>query len=161
MKEIKDYEGLYWIDENGHIYNRHGRCLKGCPDKDGYLRVLLYNKKKRKLCGIHRLVALHFIENPDNLPTVNHKNGDKNDNNYTNLEWMTSADNIKHGHQTGLFDINGVDNGQSKLTEKQVLEIREKYIPKTRGLVPSLAEKYGVNESIIYGIVKRKTWKHI
>lgn len=74
--------------------------IRGQPMKsyycEGYLKVDLYHKSKRKKCFIHRLVAQQFIPNPFNLPEVNHLNGDRADSNVENLEWCTTSENIIH-----------------------------------------------------------------
>ena len=70
-KEIKDYEGLYWISNVGRVKSSK-QMLKPLINKHGYYVVALYKDKKRKTALIHRLVAEAFIPNPDNLPQVNH-----------------------------------------------------------------------------------------
>lgn len=71
-------------------------------DEDGYERVCLYFENKSKLLGVHRLVAEAFIPNPNNLPQVNHKDGDKANNTVDNLEWVTNTENIRHSIQIGI-----------------------------------------------------------
>ena len=71
-------------------------------DKDGYFRVCLCKYGKEKLIGVHRLVCMSFIENPENKSQVNHINGIKYDNNVDNLEWSTSHENMQHAFRTGL-----------------------------------------------------------
>jgi len=78
------------------------RILKPLKDKKGYLYVIFSNNNKIKRYSIHRLVAEAFIPNPNNLPTVNHKNGIKADNSFENLEWSTFEDNMKHAFENGL-----------------------------------------------------------
>lgn len=99
-KNIEGYEGLYQISDQGQVKNlRSGKILKPRKSK-GYYYVCLYNKGIIKQCTIHRLVALTFIDNPNNLEYVNHKNEIKTDNKASNLEWCTVKYNTNYG--TGL-----------------------------------------------------------
>lgn len=99
MKDIKGYEGLYAITEDGRVWSyRRNKYLKSTEDKKGYLRVDLYKDKKRSNYKIHRLVAEAFIDNPNNLPQVNHKNENKANNCVDNLEWCDTAYNLNYGN---------------------------------------------------------------
>lgn len=94
-KEVKDYEGLYWVSDQGHVKNRHNKIL--IPEiRNGYYSVDLRKNGKRKKTRIHRLVAQAFIPNPDNLPTINHKDENKLNNYVSNLEWCTQKYNTYH-----------------------------------------------------------------
>jgi hypothetical protein len=87
-----NYQATSW----GRIYSKKtGRFLTPKPNSNGYLRVELYDNGKRVHGRVHRLVAKTFIQNPYNLPEVNHIDGNKKNSSYTNLEWTTSEDNIK------------------------------------------------------------------
>lgn len=78
--------------------------IRGYISKNGYIRFpVTISKGKTKNVSCHRLVAEAFIPNPDNLPCVNHKNGDKSDNYYKNLEWVTHSENSRHALKTGLM----------------------------------------------------------
>ena len=95
LKDIKGYEGIYKASDDGRIWSSFTHSfLKGSPDKDGYLRVILYHggkdsAKTRKMYHIHKLIALTFLENKDNLPVINHKDENKQNNSVNNLEWCT------------------------------------------------------------------------
>ena len=104
-KDIKDYEGLYQVSNwgrvkslgNGNSNNSKERILKLYIERCGYLNVFLSKNGKRKMCSVHRLVAETFLENPENLPEVNHIDEDKTNNRVENLEWKTHRDNLNHG----------------------------------------------------------------
>ena len=109
MKELKGFEGLYWIYPNGDIltktqYGVKGReaILKPATDNKGYRRVGLMKDGKLVTRKVHRLVAENFIPNPNNLPQVNHINAIKTDNRVENLEWVTPSQNTKHAYDNGL-----------------------------------------------------------
>ena len=109
------YEGLYKVSNLGRIlsldYRRTGKAelMKPSQEKNGYLKIVLSKNKKTKKCYVHRLIAFTFLDNPENLPQVNHKDEDKTNNfvflnedgsinkEKSNLEWKTHRDNINHG----------------------------------------------------------------
>ena len=94
-RDIKGYKGLYQISNTGNVksldYNHTGKegIMKAQDNGDGYLYVNLWKEGKMKSCTIHRLVAIAFLPNPNNLPEVNHISEDKSDNRVENLEWCT------------------------------------------------------------------------
>ena len=161
MKDVCGYEGLYKVDENGNVfYVRNNKLLKRMMFPSGYEYVHLCNGKgKTKLFRVHRLVAETFIPNPNNLPEVNHKDGDKLNNNVKNLEWCTNLENMRHSVETGLRNIKGENNPSAKLTVKDVINIRKEYIPKSKefGTV-ALARKYGVTNVMIGKIIRNECW---
>lgn len=105
-KPIKGYEGLYEVSNLGRIkslnYNHTGKekILKPTKDRYGYLQVTLCKNNIKKQYTVHRLVAEAFIDNPDNLPQVNHKDENKQNNNVDNLEWCDAKYNSNYG--TGI-----------------------------------------------------------
>lgn len=169
-KEIKGYEGLYKVSEKGVVAsidrcvtysngatNMHkGKRLK--PDSlRGYERVVLSKNGETKRFQVHRLVAMTFIDNPKNKPQVNHIDGDKNNNNVSNLEWCTAQENEKHSFEVlGKKVLRGEQKNQSKLTELDVIEIRDLY--RYGYLQRELAEFYGVGRRHISDIVNKKCW---
>jgi len=171
---VKGYEGIYEISSKGRLKsldrlvdNYGGKTLfkggirKQSLDSYGYVRYNMSKNSKTKGCFGHRLVAEHFIDNPEMKPQVNHINGIKTDNRVENLEWSTPFENIKHSIEMGLQNVNkGEDVHFSVLTENQVREIREKYKPR-KYTFKQLGLEYGVCYQTIQCIVRRKSWKHI
>lgn len=88
-KDCKGYEGKYQVSNLGRVWSIGSqKYLKGSYDKDGYIQVYLTAKNgKTKIEKIHRLVALAFLDNPNNYPQVNHKDKNKQNNCVDNLEW--------------------------------------------------------------------------
>lgn len=86
-KPIEGYEEFYKISNFGEVKSlRRNRLLKIHPDTSGYLQAVLYKDGTRRTFKIHRLVGKHFIENPKNLPEINHLDGVKSNNHVSNLE---------------------------------------------------------------------------
>ena len=161
MKDVCNYEGLYKIDENGNVFSvRNNKFLNTTVFPNGYEYVHLCNgKAKTKLLRVHRLVAEAFIPNPNDLPQVNHKDGNKLNNSVENLEWCTNLENMRHSIETGLRAVKGENNPSAKLTAKDVENIRREYIPKSKefGTV-ALARKYGVSNVMIGKIIRYECW---
>ena len=111
-KELRNYV----ISCNGNIINkRTNRELK--PDiSTGYARVTLSDNKFKKKYSIHRLVAMKFIPNPNNKPCVNHIDGDKLNNNFLNLEWVTYSENERHSHYVLGKKIKHSDETKRKMS---------------------------------------------
>ena len=98
-KQILNYEN-YEIDEDGNVYNVFSKkFLKGSIGENGYKYYRLSKNNYKKMFYAHRLVAEYFLSNPDNLPVVNHKDGNKLNNNINNLEWVSYSDNTKHWYK--------------------------------------------------------------
>lgn len=108
LKDIIGYERIYEIDDCGVIKNKTtGKILKPIKKMNGYSAVTLYKKgtKPRQML-VHRLIAIHYIQNPDNKKEINHKDGNKLNSNIDNLEWATSSENNLHAIRSGLRRIN-------------------------------------------------------
>jgi hypothetical protein len=128
-KDVVDYEGLYKISNfgqvkscdriyvypNGKKKKYKGKIKKICEtgkrknSNQGYLCTRLTNQNNKDKCElIHVLVARAFIQNPENKPTVNHKDGNKHNNNLENLEWATYSENNKHAYDNNLKSDNKI-----------------------------------------------------
>lgn len=111
-KNIEKFSNFYQVSNYGRVRSvdradswgrvKKGKVLKHSLNKRGYpcIRVSIKDVKKSDL--IHRLVATAFIENPENKKQVNHKDGNKENNIYTNLEWSTNSENLQHSYDIGL-----------------------------------------------------------
>lgn len=108
QKDIKGYEGLYAITDEGQVYSyQNKRFLTPAKCGNGYLKVILCRgKEDHKNLMIHRLVAEAFIPNPDEKLTVNHIDGNKQNNVVSNLEWNTYSENLKHAYSHELSSWN-------------------------------------------------------
>ena len=134
--------------------------LKPRINRNGYLNVDLYNDNIKKYIEIHRLVLETFnpIDNM-NILEANHEDGNKRNNYIRNLEWMTHSENIKHDYDNGLKALpKGELNPNSKLTEKDVIEIR---IDLKEGILTQkeIGEKFGVSQVTISRIKLNKNWR--
>lgn len=111
---------------------------------------------------IHKAVAYTFIDNPDDLPEVNHKDGNKENNKVENLEWCTSHENQQHKYDIGLFDkskISGENNHNSKLTIDDVEYIRKNYIKGSKEFgARALSRKFDVASPTILSVINYETW---
>jgi len=171
-KEIKGYEGLYEVSNYGRVKNANGLILKPGDNGRGYMFVNLKHTGLSKSFYVHRLVCIHFLENPNNKPDVNHKDCNKSNNHVDNLEWVTKEENMRHASNNGLLYTSeyqkmrtsianrGESQKNSKLTEDDVLEIRRLH---SEGLThKQIAMEIGkVKRQCIGYIVNRKTWRHI
>lgn len=103
--KIEILDGSYEAFDSGKVYSKRRDCfLTGGTYPNGYEFVGLSVDGKTKNFMRHRLVALAFIPNPQNLPYVNHIDGDKKNNHVNNLEWCTPKENVQHAIRTGLIE---------------------------------------------------------
>ena len=104
-KDIVGYEEKYQVSNIGRVRNRTTKkMLNKRIGTSGYYKVNLYSNKQVKTIEVHRLVAETFIEKSENKNEVNHIDGNKLNNNITNLEWVTHKENIEHAWKTKLFE---------------------------------------------------------
>ena len=160
---VAGYEGLYEISNLGRlkslkkilklkgnhtlIYEERIMKLK-VSETRRYYQVKLYKEAVYKYWFIHRLVAFHFIENVQNKPQINHKNGIKTDNRVENLEWCTNQENITHSVVTGLKRITKVfgKTGDLSGVSKSVICTRTN---KRWGSISLAAKDMGINQGTL------------
>ena len=142
MKKIKGFEN-YYVNENGEVFNNKYnkmRKLKPYKKTDGYLLVDLRFNGKRSVKRVHRLVVENYLPNPNNYTDVNHKDGDKSNNELSNLEWCSRSQNLHHAYDNELKS--------NKLTRKKRIEIV--VLLKTGRLSQRLiARKVGVTQAMV------------
>ncbi len=148
----------YKISSHGNIWsNVSKRELTNFTRRKGksYLGALI-GGKYGKIYFVHRLVALMFIPNPENKPQVNHKDGNPINNHFSNLEWVTGDENIKHWNT--ILKRKG---GRSILTMDQAIKIRQMKFDPSRPTYREIGNQFGVSERCIVYIMGNKTWKDL
>ena len=156
-KTIKDFENIYEVSNLGRIKSfkkNKTSFLIGSNSGKGYKNVILCGNKNKRIY-IHRLVALHFLENLENKPQINHINGIKTDNRVENLEWCTNRENSIHALENGLAK-SGENSKKHKLTKSQVIEIKNSSL---KGI--ELSKIYNVGKMQISRIKNNINWKYI
>lgn len=111
FKDIVGFEGLYKVSDQGNVIrfiNGKWRKVKPWPNGRQYLEVSLSKNGKRRVCLLHRLVAIAFLPIDVYRTQVNHINEDKSDNRASNLEWVTPSENNSHGSRNERISINAV-----------------------------------------------------
>lgn len=107
----------YKVDENGNVLSLFSnKILKPKLKKNGYQEYCLYINKEKVNLLAHRIVATAFIDNPDNLETVNHIDGNKTNNCKDNLEWCSYSDNEKHAWENNLNNSGAIDKAVLQYT---------------------------------------------
>ena len=160
-KPIKNFEGIYEISDDGYVitlkkdkYVKKERQTKGYKNKKGYLEFD-FRRQGGTVKLVHRLVAEAFIPNPNGLPQINHKDGDKTNNTVNNLEWCTTKFNINHAFDNGL-NKTGIDNWKSSpvIAYKNNNEIDGIYEN-----ILDCSKYYNIDENTIRSSDKNKTTK--
>lgn len=170
FKDIPGYEGYYQISSCGKVRSITRKCVKGQTrisrtmsqdvGRRGYHRVALNKKRIVKRFLVHRLVAEVFLNKVKGKNFVNHKDGNKSNNHFSNLEWVTASENIAHAYRIGKLDRRGSLNSCAKLNDGLVSEIRTKR--KALNIkFKELAKMYGLSQSTVCNICNGKTWTHV
>ncbi|HFK5582124.1 TPA: HNH endonuclease [Elizabethkingia anophelis] len=144
-----------YIDSTGSV--RQGIVVSQSVGKGGYVRCALVKNKKNNYHLIHRLVASAFIGKSE--LQVNHIDGNKLNNHFSNLEYVTCKQNIEHAVHNGLFP-KGWKNGRSKLKDDEVYEIKRLLENRNRTTL-EISTMFNVSIDTIKDIRNGRTWKHI
>lgn len=172
-RSINDYEGKYQVSNFGNVrsLDRYiegkdgktkkfpGKILSLVKQNAGYVTVGLSKDSVVTSFLVHRLVAAAFIDNPENLPEVNHKDGVKHNNNLSNLEWMSRVRNIRHAMGMGLIQGLGEQNPSAKLSEVDVIEIKK--LLRLNLSKKEIAKVFGVKSATISDIDMKRSWVHV
>lgn len=164
-KPVKGFGGAYEVSDlgrvrsigrfvryqDGRIQWHRGCFIKPAPNKKrrGYLYLGLSLHSKSKDFQLHRLVALHFVPNPNKKPQVNHRDGDKSNCSAENLEWVTAKENGDHAARTGLIGTRSIS---PELAKKIKVWVRKGESPR------QAAEDFGVTVGVVDGILHRSCW---
>lgn len=152
IKEINEFEN-YRITTEGTILLPNNKIKIATKNNKGYLRISLSKNGTKKTFSIHRLVALHFIPNPNNYSQVNHIDGVKINNSIENLEWVSCKDNIIKSFELGLSNYKGERCGRCKFPDSVINNIRSSFSQgKTRH---EIALFYGISYSHIVSIINK------
>lgn len=158
-KDITGFEGLYQISSHGRVKSYPktvklgnggmnyfpGRIMKPEVMKLGYIRAQLNNNGVRKRVLVHILVASHFVENPQLGKEVNHKDGNKANNHFRNLEWLSKSENVKHS-----YDVIGRKKAFHKKRAVNMISLSGIVI-KTFPSINDAASKTGISTGNIHG----------
>lgn len=154
----------YQVTKTGDVV-RNSRVLK-TTIRNGYKSVCLSIDNIKQTHYVHRLVAETYIPNPNNLPCVNHIDGNKENNHVSNLEWVSHKENSQHASKMGLNDYQRTRKTKNNvsarmLTMTQANEIRSKYVSgsRTHG-AHALGREYGIPHTAVLLIIKGKTYTH-
>lgn len=163
-KWIGGYENKYKVSTYGNIKSYLGKepiIMKYSPNNHGYGFVELCYNGGNATKAVHRIVAETFIKRDNRYLQVNHKDGNKLNNNVNNLEWITARENIIHSYNNSLklnkWKPRGIKHPKAKLTDNDVINIRKEYNFNRE----YLSKKYKVSLASISLIINERTWKHL
>lgn len=175
-KDVVGWEDRYEVSNLGnvksksylkHTANMHGpisfmtkaKPLRPGLNGDGYYMVVLNRDKVSTTKSVHRIVATAFLDNPDDLPIVNHKDSNRLNNASENLEWCTHQHNVQHSYDSGSNSNAGDLHPRKKLTEFIVVEMRAKY--NAGATTAQLVAEYGFKYHTINKAVRGVNWSHV
>lgn len=161
-KTIDGFDGRYLITPYGNVISTIGdqpKVLKPCL-RNGYPSMTLhYKNHTHKHFTIHKLVAEYFIGKNIKGLQVNHIDGDKTNNKWLNLEYVTHSENMKHAFKIGLQSNKGMNHSRSKLIDDDIREIRK--LHKAGRSQGQLSKQYKIAQSTISRICNYQRWSHV
>jgi len=150
--ETKQYrETSYIVNAKGEVF-RNNKQLKPYKNSKGYYKIDVYVEGTKTPTYLHRMIAEVFIPNTNNYPEVNHIDGDKSNNGVENLEWSTSANNMKHRSHVLRKNI-GDNTHNVKIPDKEVLMLRWKKSVNYPMNIREIAEKWGVRVDYLRKVI--------
>lgn len=163
-RDIPGYEGLYQVSNQGQVkslrFNKERLLSNRSTDSKGYRVVHLYNGQTSSVRSVHSLVALAFLGESPKGHDVNHIDGDRLNNDLSNLEIITHRENILHGFRVlGRTILRGEYHGRAKASQRIVLEIfrlASEGVPRRK-----IAELAGVSTAQVGAILRRRAWAHV
>lgn len=166
MTPVKGLENYFSVTPLGEVFSHRTKKFIKFQECNGYFCFttrLNGRRSKAITLKVHRLVAGTFIPNPKNLPFVNHKDGNKLNNELSNLEWVTHKENVRHAVSLGLYKT-GIRPKNAKLTDEQVLFLRsniDNRVGSKESFYAHWAYKLGVNKAVVKQAVTRVRYKNI
>ena len=159
MGDVRSLDRYVYNNGNKSICKMKGKVLKPNMDKGGYLYVGLYCKNKKRISSVklHRLVAFAFCDGYEIGKEVNHKDGCRNNNLHTNLEWVNRSQNIRDTFKRGR-NVNGEKNNSSKLKNDYIGIIASLYDSGVNQKV--IANAFGVSQATISNLILNKSFKN-
>lgn len=159
-KDIKGFRELYQVSNLGRVRRKDThKILRLLTVTKGYKSVrLYYTKHDATTKKVHRLVAEYFIQNPLNLPQVNHIDGNKSNNKVSNLEWCTNEYNMNHALVTSLIKV-GEERFSSKCTEKSLLYVQS--LINYGFTIKQLSIIYCISKNSMKEIVRGHAYRHL
>lgn len=159
----EDYSEWIEVSNKGNVRNSKTNKLRKLNLlKTGYLFVSfsMGSRSRKKTIRVHKAVLESFVKNEFNKPQVNHIDGNKQNNNLSNLEWVSQSENINHAIKNKLLvHTKGSKHANSKLTDEEVKWIRDNYIPRDSIFGSrAIARKYNIHHTTILSLLKGETY---
>lgn len=161
MSEWEPIDDRYLVSKEGEVKNTNGKIIGQWKSDQGYMLVRL--SSPRRVERVHRLVAAAFVQNPLGLDTVNHIDCDRSNNDASNLEWCTQAENLQHSENLGRMQRDywvGKRSPNAALTDDQVRKIRSDYAAGGLSL-NELSIRFGISKRTIGRIIHKETYQDV